>query len=158
MKRLLLAFALGAMMVTTAQAQTPIEVITKAQLNLGTVQQSKDPLTGLDAKSWISLATNLVDGSAVQGKPFIYMLNGTGRELTAVTCDGKWQLVGPTPYTKGAPGRLKPWRATLVPTTGFDGYCKKSITAQSDDGTTYETKLVSPDGTFSAASFITIMP
>lgn len=141
-------------------ATIALAVPAQAQLNLTVIQSSKDPLTGLGPVEWVKLATNLVDGSAVVGKPMVYMLNGTGKELSAVTCDGvaKWQLVGPSPYIKGAPGRLKTWRATLVPTTGFDGYCKKSITAQSDDGMTYEAKLVSSDGTFSAATFLTFMP
>jgi hypothetical protein len=145
---MLFALALGLAVATPAMAQ----------LNLNSVQSTKDPLTGLDAVQWIKLATNLVDGSAVVGKPLIYMLNGTGKELTAVTCDGRYQLVGPKPYIKDAPGKLKPWRATIVPTTGFDGYCKKSITAQSDDGVTYESKLVSSDGTFTNATFLTFMP
>jgi hypothetical protein len=124
---------------------TGVQTAAQAQLNLGAVQSTKDPLTGLSAVDWIKLATNLVDGSAVIGQPMIFMLNGTGKELSAVTCDGTYQLVGPKPYIKGAPSRLKPWRATLVPTKGFDGYCKKSITAQSDDGVTYESKLVSSE-------------
>ena len=147
--RIFLAAAIGLAMASTALAQG---------LNLDAVQSTKDPLTGLDAVQWIKLATNLVDGSAVIGKPMIFMLNGVGKELVAVTCDGKYQLVGSNPYIKGAPGRLKPWRATIVPTQGFDGYCKKSITAQSDDGVSYESKLVSPDGTFSNATFLTFMP
>jgi len=92
------------------------------------------------------------------GRGRVTILNGTGQELTAVVCDGKWQLVGPQPYNKDAPAKLKAWRATLVPTKGFDGYCKRSITAQSDDGVTYEAKLVSADGSFTNATFLTFMP
>lgn len=141
-------------------AMAAISVVAPAEsraqgLNLSAVQTANDPLTGLSPDQWVKLATNLVNGKAVVGKPEIFMINATGKELSAVTCDSKWQLVGPNPYVKSAPGSLPTWKVTLVPTEGFDGYCKISIVAQSDDGTLYKANLVSTDGTFTNATFLT---
>ena len=124
-------------------------------LNLTAVKSAADPLTGLGPDQWRTLAVNIINGRAVIGKPFIYMINASGKDLIAVTCDGKWQLVGPKPFNKDAPNTLPQWKVTLVPTTGFDGYCKNGIVGQSDDGSLYPATLVSVDGTFINASSIT---
>jgi hypothetical protein len=95
-----------------------------------------------------------MNGKSIVGKPEIFVINATGQELNAVVCDGKWQLVGPKPYIKDAPNSLPAWKITLVPTEGFDGYCKQAIVAQSDTGVTYKATLVSVDGTFTNASYL----
>lgn len=124
-------------------------------LDLSTVASTVDPLTKLPPDKWVTLATNLINGKAVVGRPEVFMINATGQELNSVICDGRWQLVGPKPYIEGAPGNLPAWRVTLVPTKGFDGYCKKDIIGQSDNGVLYKATLVSVDGTFTNATFIT---
>jgi hypothetical protein len=126
-----------------------------AQLNLNAVQSAKDPLTGLGPEQWVQMATEVVNGLSVVGKPEVFMLNATGRAISNVVCDGKWQLVGTKPYIGGAPASLPAWKVTLVPTKGFDGHCKQSIVGQSDNGTVYKASLVSSDGTFMNATFIT---
>ncbi len=87
------------------------------------------------------------------------MINATGQTISSVVCDGKWQLVGPSVHSdvKGNPAVLPAWRVTLVSTYKFDGYCKNGLVAQTNDGTVYQGALVSADGTFSAATFITFM-
>ena len=124
-------------------------------LDLSTVSSAVDPLTKLPPDQWVKLATNLINGKAVVGRPEVFMVNATGQELSAITCDGKWQLVGPKPYIAGAPGLLPAWKVTVVPTEGFDNYCKSSIIGQSDAGVLYKATLVSVDGTFTNATFIT---
>lgn len=126
-------------------------------LNLSAVQSAVDPLTKLPPDQWITLATSLINGKAVVGKPMVYMINATGQELNSVICDNEWQLVGPKPYIKDAPGNLPAWKVTVVPTKGFDGYCRTAIVAQSDSGVTYKATLVSADGSFTNASFITFL-
>lgn len=126
-------------------------------LDLSTVQSAVDPITKLPPDKWVTLAINLINGKAVVGKPQVFMINATGQELNSVICDGRWQLVGPKPYIKDAPGNLPAWKVTVVPTEGFDGYCKKDIIGQSDSGVLYPARLVSVDGTFSNATFITFL-
>jgi hypothetical protein len=126
-----------------------------AQLDLSTVASAVDPITKLPGDKWVTLATSIMNGKAVVGRPEIFVINATGQELSAVICDGKWQLVGPKPYLKEAPNSLPAWKITLVPTLGFDGYCKSAIIGQSDNGTLYKATLVSVDGTFTNAAFIT---
>jgi hypothetical protein len=128
-----------------------------AQLDLSKTAAAADPLTKLPADQWAILATNLVNGRSVIGLPMVFMVNATGQEITAVVCDGKWQLVGPKPYNADGPSTLPAWKVTLVDTKGFDGYCRSGLTAQSDNGVVYRGALVSADGTFSSATFITFL-
>jgi hypothetical protein len=96
MKRVFLATLMLAAAFAPAHAQG---------LNIGATDGANDPLTGLPPADWIKLATNLVNGKSVVGKPLIFMVNATGKELSTVTCDGKWTLVGPKPYDpEGAQG------------------------------------------------------
>jgi hypothetical protein len=150
MKRVILA-----VMLLTAVATGGVLPAKADGLNLSAISSAVDPLTGLKPDDWAKLAINVINGKAVIGKPFIYMINATGKELIAVTCDGKWQLVGPKPYIKDAPGNLPAWKVTIAPTDGFDGYCKTAIIAQDDSGTLYKATLVSVDGSFTNASSIT---
>jgi hypothetical protein len=147
MKRLFLIPLLAAAM---AFATVPA----KAQINLGAGDSKVDPVTQLPPEQWAQLATKIMNGKSIVGKPEIFVINATGVELSAVTCDGKWQLVGPKPYIEDAPNSLPAWKITLVPTKGFDGYCKTAILAQSDNGALYKAALVSVDGTFTNAAFL----
>lgn len=153
-------FVLAALLVTTAAfAQEPPKR-ERGGIDLSGTVSNEDPITKLKPVDWVRLMTAEIDTRTVIGKPEIYVVNATGRELISLTCDGKWQLVGPQPYKTVAknPPSLKAWRVTLISTEGFDGYCTRSLTAQSDNGETYPTKLVSPDNTFKNATVVTIMP
>ena len=125
-----------------------------AHAQLHTNSNTADPLTGLPVDQWTYLMTHAVNGAAVVGKPEVFMVNPTGESLT-VNC-GKWVLVGGKPYIEGNPTVLPPWSVTVVGTQGFDGYCKDGVNALSSSGLAYHGALVSPDGTFSNATFIVL--
>jgi hypothetical protein len=121
----------------------------------------KDPVTGLDAADWLSMMKREINGAPVVGQPYVFMLNATPNPLT-VMCQ-TWQLVGPKPYISGAPSSLPPFTATVVPTNGFDGYCKDEagnaqVMAESSTGDVYKGAVVSSDGTFTNAIFISFSP
>lgn len=116
-----------------------------------------DPVTGLHADDWLTMMKREINGAPIIGQPYVYMLNATSEPLT-VMCQ-TWQLVGPKPYIEGAPRSLPPFTATIVPTQGFDGYCKDNagnalVTAESSIGDTYRGTVVSSDNTFTNAIFI----
>jgi hypothetical protein len=117
-----------------------------------------DPVTHLAPAQWIKVAQGIINGKAVVGKPEVFMINATGVELNSVICDGRWQLVGSKPYIEGAPASLPAWKVTIVPTVGFDGYCKTSIKGQSDNGDLFKADLVSSDGTFTNAVYLVFKP
>ena len=70
------------------------------------------------------------------GKPIVAVMNPTDEEIVSIICDGKWSLVGENAYNKnkGAPGAVAPHSIVLIPTDGFDGYCKQSIYALTESG------------------------
>jgi hypothetical protein len=130
------------------------------KIDLSKTESTEDPITHLKSVDWVRLMTSEINGRTIIGKPYIYIVNATGRELVSLTCDGKWQLTGPTPYKSvgSNPASLPAWRVTLISTEGFDGYCTKSLVAVSDTSEAFPTKLVSPDNTFKNATFVTVMP
>ena len=126
----------------------------QAQLDLSTVVSTVDPVTKLPGDKWIQLATALVDGSSVIGRPEVFVLNATGQELITVVCDRRYALVGPKPAVEGNPTRIRAWKAVVIGTKGYDGYCKDGLVAQSETGTAYKGSLVTSDGTFTNATFV----
>jgi hypothetical protein len=144
-------------------ALTPVTVPGTAsaqKIDLSGTLSAEDPITHLKPVDWVRLMVAEINTKTVVGKPLIYIVNATGRELISLTCDGRWQLAGPAPYksVKDNPASLPAWRVTLISTEGFDGYCTKALVATSDGGEAFPTKLVSPDGSFRNATVITIMP
>lgn len=112
---------------------------------------------------WVESIKDQINPSTLKGIPYVYVINGTGHDLTSLACDGRYELIGPSSdkAVHDVNQRLvvlKAWTIALISTNKFDGYCKKSLMATSDRGDEYPTKLVSPDGTFSNALYITIMP
>ena len=116
-----------------------------------------DPLTKLPPDKWIYLSTHMVNGASVIGRPEVFLVNATGQSLISISCDGKWQLVGNNvdSHVRGNVAQVPAWSVTLVHTESFDGYCKVGLDAQSADGQIYHGALISPDKTFSNATFIT---
>jgi hypothetical protein len=142
MRKILLAAGLLCGLLATAQAQ---QVQMKTNLN--------DPVTGLEAETWATMARKIIDAKSIVGKPLVYMVNATSDELT-VNCD-RWELVGSKPYIKGNPNLLRPFSVTLVAVDGFDGYCKNGVVAQTVTGELYQGSLNAPDQSFSNSTFIT---
>ena len=112
-------------------AAAVLAITTQANAQLNIQQHNTDPLTGLPPAQWITLATHLVNGGAVIGRSEVYLINATGQDISAVTCDGKWQLVGTKVYksVQGNPSVLPAWKVTLIHTEDFDGYCKSGVIA-----------------------------
>jgi len=127
-----------------------------AQLDITT--DNRDPLTKLSADKWVYVMTHEINGTVLLGKPEVYMLNPNSESLT-ISCD-KWQLVGPTPYksVSNNPHEIPAWKMTQISTDGFDGYCKNGVVGMSSSGARFVGSLVSVDGTFSNATFITMLP
>jgi hypothetical protein len=113
----------------------------------------KDPRTGFDSNTWAEMARGVIDATAILGKPMVYMVNATPYEMT-VNCD-KWSLVGPKPYLSDNPHTLHPWKATLVKTNGFDGYCKSGVAGLDSNGDLYRGRFNAPNGSFTDSTFIT---
>lgn len=104
-----------------------------AQAQLALDITTVDPLTKLPADKWVQLATRIVNPAPIVGKDAVYVVNATGEDLSSVTCRGYF-LVGMSPYITGnkttnAPATLPKWTVSLVPTEGFNTYCKGGVEA-----------------------------
>lgn len=146
-KTILAALASAGLLVSAAAVAQGLD------LDISTV----DPLTKLPAEKWVQLVVRVVNPSPIVGKDSVYMVNATGEDLTSVTCR-KYTLVGSNPYVTGeattnAPAILPKWSVTLVPTKGFDTYCKSGVEATGAVAT-YHGNLNSADKSFTSATFV----
>jgi hypothetical protein len=117
-----------------------------------TTQEVRQFLAEMSSDNWIKLIQQSVDFSYLVGQPFVAVLNGTDDTITNVMCDDKWALVGANAYIHGAPASVASHHAIIIPTKGFDGYCKKSIVGLTGSGERYVGILTIPgDFTHSAA-------
>lgn len=144
MRRFLLA-AVVAVLPLTLHAKS-----LEAQM-MGT--EMKDQKTGLDSNTWAEVVRGAIDATGLIGKPEVYMINATPYDMT-VMCD-KWQLVGPKPYLSDNPHVLHPWKAVIVGTKGFDGYCKNGIAGMDSNGDLYRGRFNAANGSFTDSTFIT---
>ena len=120
-----------------------------------------DPRTHLSAEKWINLATHILNATPLVGKDSVYMVNATGETLVTVVCRG-YQLVGPKPYitsnrTTQTPSNLPAWTVTLIPTEGFNTYCKDGVDAQGAVDL-YHGAPNSADKSFSNSTFVIFRP
>jgi len=129
----------------TANAQLDIQI------------SNVDPLTKLDASKWIYLMTHAVNAANLIGKDSVYVVNATGEDLSSITCRGYF-LAGPKPYitnddAMSAPSIIPKWTVTIMPTKGFNDYCKAGVDATGAAGTFHGT-LNSADHSFENSTFV----
>ena len=149
MRDTLLACVLGTGLICAVSPQA------HAQLTL--TIDTADPLTHLPPDQWIQLVTRVVNAKPLIGKASVYMVNATGEELGSVTC-GSYQLVGAKPYitnnrTTNAPATLPAWTITLVPSEGFNTYCRTGVDALGTVAN-YHGSLNASNHTFNDSTFV----
>jgi len=116
-----------------------------------------EPITKLPPEKWIYLITHMINADPIIGKSSVYAINATGEDLSSVVCRGYF-LVGTKPYitnnaTTNAPASLPKWKATLIPTEGFNTYCKNGVDATGATSS-YHGRLTAADQSFSESSFV----
>jgi hypothetical protein len=131
MKNLVAAAALTfACAVGAASAQTVSAPTTQREAMIFALTQSGD--------AWQKDTAASLSPKFLIGKPMVLVYNPFDETINRVGCDNnpKWDLVGPAAYNKDlkAPVSIAPHQAVLIPTNGFDNYCKQSITAYTEKG------------------------
>jgi hypothetical protein len=102
-----------------------------------TDREAKTFVAQLPPDVWALVAKEMISLSFFKDKPIVAVFNPNDESITSIICDGKWELVGTKPYLRGAPATIPAHKIGFVPTDGFDGYCKISITGVSDNGDTF---------------------
>ena len=108
----------------------------------------------MPADVWLRIVQQSMDFSYLVGKPYVLVVNATDEPITSVVCDGKWQLLGPAPYIHGAPASVGAHKVGIIPTEGFDKYCKESLVGLTEDGERHDGVLSIP-GDFTNSISIT---
>jgi hypothetical protein len=145
-------------MLLTLNASTAVfaQAARPAAAAKGPLMEPATQWTGMD---WANQMKEWLEGSRVVGKPEIYMINGTGRDLR-VECEqtgGRhWTIVGSNPYIKGNSEVIRAWKATEESTQGFDGYCDEIAGYASNDDR--YPGVMSKAKDFTGSAFITFYP
>lgn len=115
-----------------------------------------DPKT--NPQEWREMLEHSLDLRAFDGEDWVVAVNATPDEITVI-CDGKWQMVGNTPYKTLAknPSSLHPWSITPIhATSDFNGYCTDPGTGLLGKGTfhTYHGTLNGGPGNFTTSTLL----
>lgn len=116
--------------------------------------QARVVVQNMPNEAWLNIMRSSMDFRYLVGKPFVLVVNATNDPITTVVCDGRWQLVGPSPYIKGAPSVVGAHKVSIIPTEGFDKYCKESLVGLTQDGERHDGVLSIP-GDFTHSISIT---
>ena|SRR5208337_3965495 len=143
---LALALGFGA---ATASAQTVPTQWPKSP------HEAKAFVQSMPGDAWYRITAASLSLKFLIGKPIVAVFNPYDEEIDTIVCDGKWSLVGPTAYNKakGAPESIAPHQGVLIPTDGFDKYCKQSIIAITGSGERHDGVLSIP-GNFTDSTSI----